>query len=118
MNAVNDDAFAPPTTPNASIAPAPPTTPPAPPAPYAPPQQQETDSSAIVAFTLALLGFLIITAVAGAVIAHRSLATIRRENRAGEGLVKAALVLAYMWLTVALLSTAFYVGVHLGSTAS
>jgi hypothetical protein len=85
-----------------------------PPAAYA-----GTNTSATIAFVLALLGlvFTPLVDIAAVIVGHYALATIRRTGEQGAGLAKAALAIGYSLLGIGVLVTAFVVAMLVGSTA-
>jgi hypothetical protein len=85
-----------------------------PPAAYA-----GTNTSATIAFVLALLGlvFTPVVDIAAVIVGHYALATIRRTGEQGAGLAKAALAIGYSLLGIGVLVTAFVVAMFVGSTA-
>ena len=78
-----------------------------------------TNSSATIAFVLALLGlvFTPVVDIAAVIVGHHALATIRRTGEQGAGLAKAALAIGYSLLGTGLLVVAFVVATLVGSTA-
>jgi len=107
---------APPTAPQPAYA--------APPNPYAPPQYSATpapvtNTSAVIAFVLSLLGlvFTPIVDIAAVILAHHALSTTRRTGQAGAGLAKAALVIGYSLIVAGAALTAFLASMIAASVA-
>jgi uncharacterized membrane protein len=78
-----------------------------------------TNSSATIAFVLALLGlvFTPVVDIAAVIVGHHALATIRRTGEAGAGLAKAALAIGYSLIGIGVLVVAFMAAAVAGSIA-
>jgi hypothetical protein len=78
-----------------------------------------TNTSATIAFVLALLGLVLtpVVDIAAVVVGHHALATIRRTGEQGAGLAKAALAIGYSLLGLGALVVAFFVAAVAGSIA-
>jgi uncharacterized membrane protein len=78
-----------------------------------------TNSSATIAFILALLGLIFtpVVDIAAVIVGHHALATIRRTGEPGAGLAKAALAIGYSLIGIGVCVVAFMVAVIAGSVA-
>src|SRR5512143_3440865 len=77
------------------------------------------NTSATIAFVLALLGLVLapVVDIAAVIVGHHALGTIRRTGEAGAGLAKAALAIGYSLIGMGALVTAFLVSMIAGSVA-
>ena len=84
-----------------------------------PPASATTNSSATIAFVLALLGLVLtpVVDIAAVIVGHYALATIRRTGEAGAGLAKAALAIGYSLIGIGVLVVAFVAAAVAGSIA-
>lgn len=78
-----------------------------------------TNTSATIAFVLALLGLVLtpVVDIAAVIVGHYALATIRRTGQQGAGLAKAALAIGYSLIGLGALVVAFVVAAIAGSVA-
>ncbi len=86
---------------------------------YAPTPPAATNTSATIAFVLALLGLVLtpVVDIAAVIVGHHALATIRKTGEAGAGLAKAALAIGYSLIGIGTLVVVFVAAAIAGSVA-
>ena len=90
------------------------------PASAAPGDASTTNTSAIIAFVLSLLGIVLtpIVDIAAVILGHHALASVRRTGQPGASLAKAALVIGYTLIVTGVAVAAFFVSMIAGSVAA
>jgi hypothetical protein len=78
-----------------------------------------TNTSAVIAFVLSVLGlvFTPIVDIAAVIVGHHALAVIRRTGESGAGLAKAALIIGYSLIVAATVLAAFFASMIAGAIA-
>ncbi|PZF97115.1 DUF4190 domain-containing protein, partial [Micromonospora deserti] len=86
---------------------------------YGYPPARQTNTMAIVALVLSLVGFAsCITAPVGAILGHVATKQIRQTGESGEGMAKAAIIIGWILTGLLVLLILFYVGLFIFAIAA